>query len=118
MATFQFWCGYPMPVVKIFTEKAPDAAALRTLGDALEKLCVEVLDANINAVQIVVVPVAVMLRGAGTLLEVHYRDREDRNADVLAGFMRQAEEACLMHFGHAPRIRCFALDQATLFARN
>lgn len=107
-----------MPVIKLFTDEKPPAAAAAALATDVETLCTTVLNASSDAVQVVLQAGAAMLRGAPLLAEVHYRARADRDAAALARFMEGLDASCRRHLGLAPRIRCFAVDQATLYARN
>lgn len=107
-----------MPIIKILTAHTPPTAAADLLAAELETLCTTVLDARTDAIQIALLTGAVMLRGAAVLVEVHYRARPDRDAGALARFMEGVDASCQRHLGRVARIRCFAIDQTTLFAKH
>lgn len=107
-----------MPVIKLFTTERPSAVAASALAVELETLCTRELHAQSDAIQVILQTGAVVLRGAALFAEVHYRDRPERDADALARFMDGLNASCQRHVGQTPRIRCFAVDQSTLFARG
>ncbi|SIP93955.1 hypothetical protein [Pseudacidovorax sp. RU35E] len=106
-----------MPVIKLFTAQAVTVDTAEALAQELELLCTGPLRAQPSAIQIVLMQ-AVSPRGAAVLLEAHYRDQPYRDGQALAAFMDGAEQAVRRHLGTVPRIRCFAIDQATLHARH
>jgi len=107
-----------MPIIKILTAHKPPAASAEALAAEFEALCTTILDARSDAIQIALLDGTVMLRGAAVLIEVHYRARPDRDAATLSRFMDGVDANCQRHLGQMPRIRCFAIDQSTLFARH
>lgn len=107
-----------MPIIKILTAHKPPAAAAEALATEFEALCTTILAARSDAIQIALLDGAAMLRGAAVLIEVHYRARPDRDAATLSRFMVGVDASCQRHLDKVPRIRCFAIDQATLFARH
>lgn len=107
-----------MPVIKIFTADMPADEASAALANELEALCISVMQARSDTVQVLLSGPAVMLRGAPLLVEAHYRAGPHRDAVALARFMDGIEGACRRHLRQVPRIRCFAVDQATLSARH
>ncbi|MGJ7573568.1 hypothetical protein ACSFBX_23780 [Variovorax sp. RB2P76] len=107
-----------MPIIKIFVAQRPSPAACAAMAEEIEALCVNCMDARRDAVQLTLLGDSLMLRGAPVLVEVHYRARHDRNAPVMDVFMDALDRMCRRLLGATPRIRCFAIDQATLFARN
>ncbi len=107
-----------MPTIKIFTARLPSAEARAEFGDELEKLCIQVMHARQETVQIALVHIDQMLRGNPLLVEVHFRSQANRDAEALYTFMRGIDLSCIRHLGQSPRLRCFAVDQATLSASN
>lgn len=107
-----------MPLLKIFTTHAPSTEGATALADSLSGACTELLGARDDAVQILLVPGSMMLRGEPLLVEVHYRAKPERSVDIMDRFMDRISQGCSHLLGQRPRIRCFAVDQATLFARH
>ncbi|MEY2770795.1 MAG: hypothetical protein RIQ38_1214 [Pseudomonadota bacterium] len=105
-----------MPVIKIFCPQAPAPAQAQQLGQTLHALCRELMHAQPDAIQVLLVPGTLMLGGQPLLVEAHYRDRPDRQGAVLTQFLQALDAAVQQAFGQAPRIRSFAIDQATLGA--
>lgn len=109
-----------MPVVKAFVPPSllpSGATALTHFGDAVGNVCLDVLRASPQQIQVMVVP-AHATRGAPIYIEVNFRGTAYRDADVVSQFMAQLEVVVQSHFTATPRIRCFAEDQAYLHARN
>lgn len=106
-----------MPVIKIFTTEAVPGDTAEALACDLQALCLQLLRAQPNAIQIALIQAA-MPRGAKVLVEAHYRAQPYRDAQALEGFMDGTEQSVLRHLSQQPRIRCFAVDQAGLSARH
>jgi len=106
-----------MPILKIFMPHAVAPQTAEALASELEALCINLLKAQPAAVQIALAQ-ATMLRGAAILVEAHYRAQSFRDAALLEDFMERVESAVRRHLHASPRIRCFAVDQAGLSARN
>lgn len=110
-----------MPVVKIFASDAfPATSALAVDGlyDAIAASCVQVLRASPAQIQIMLIPVKPVRHGEDIYAEVNFRSTEFRQTEVVQTFMQSLEQAVVSCFDTLPRIRCFAEDQAALYARN
>jgi hypothetical protein len=110
-----------MPVIKIFASDAllqPDPLAQERLASAITGACTEILRAALTQIQIMLIPVQTVLRGEKIYIEVNFRDTGFRSADVVDAFMTRLESEVVGYYATLPRIRCFAENQAVLFARN
>ncbi len=105
-----------MPVIKIFSNQRPGAAACDALAGALRSLCIDSMGAQPDAIQVIVVEGAHVLDGASVFVEAHYRDRPDRRGEALVRFLEGLDRAVQAAYGAKPRIRSFAIDQTTLGA--
>ncbi|WP_265706555.1 hypothetical protein [Verminephrobacter aporrectodeae] len=107
-----------MPIIKIFATHPPGAQVCTALADELEAICISVMQARADTVQVLLSGSTVMLKGAPVLVEAHYRAGAQRDAAALARFMDGIEGACRRWLGETPRIRCFAVEPAALSARH
>jgi hypothetical protein len=108
-----------MPIIKIHVATpTADAQALATLRDAVTGACLELLRAAPDAVQIAVIPGTLMLVGQPAYVEVFYRHQPHRDGPAMAAFMAVLSEQTRAAFGCVPRIRCMAIDQSLLHARD
>ena len=76
-----------MPVIKIFSNQRPGAAACDALAGALRSLCIDSMGAQPDAIQVILVEGAHVLDGASVFVEAHYRDRPDRRGEALVRFL-------------------------------
>lgn len=107
-----------MPVVKIYSRTPLSGAATEAIAADLEQLCLQVLQAQPNAIQVVFLQVAAAGRGAEVLVEAHYRAQPYRDKPALEVFMDGVEASLLKHAAQQPRIRCFAVEGVGLSARH
>ncbi|MBU4612156.1 hypothetical protein IMZ29_16895 [Achromobacter sp. GG226] len=107
-----------MPVINVFVpaERVP-APRQGEFGPAVIQACVDWLGADPVKVQCNVTPSQVVT-GAPSYVEVLYRAAESRDATAMAGFMQALDTAVQTTFGCSPRIRCMAIEPATLWARH
>lgn len=105
-----------MPVIKIFCAQLPEADASERLAQSLRDLCIGLMGAKPDDIQLTLVPGVLMLDGAPVFVEAHYRDRPDRKGAALTQFLEGVDQAVQLAFGQQPRIRSFAVDQSTLGA--
>jgi len=101
----------------IQAEKMPPAQALAALTQRCSQLCVEVLDAALENVHIIYVPVR-RGRGHPAFAEIKYRLQPSRTAPVMALFMEALDEAMRRHAALTVRVRCFGYTASTIHARN
>lgn len=106
-----------MPVLKLFTPPTIPGQVAESLAHELEAHCLQMLRARRETIQIALIPVQ-MLRGAPLLVEAHYRAQPHRDTQALEAFMAAVDQSVQQHLALVPRIRCFAIDAATLAARH
>jgi hypothetical protein len=108
-----------MPIIKIHVATpTADAQALASLGDAVTRACLSLLRAAPDAVQIAVIPGTLMLVGQPAYAEVFYRHQPYRDGPAMSAFMAVLSEQVQAAFGCVPRIRCMAIDESMLHARD
>lgn len=108
-----------MPNLTFFipAEQMPPAQALAALTERCTQLCVEVLEASLENVHIIHVPVH-QGRGHPAFAEIKYRLEPSRTPPVMAFFMERLDQALRRHTGLTARIRCFGYAASTIHARN
>ncbi|MFA1240561.1 hypothetical protein [Serratia odorifera] len=89
------------------------------LQQACRDLCVELLDAETDKVQIQMLLACQPLLGSPLYAEVKYRQQPHRDQALMATFMQELERIIDRHYHLAtPRIRCFPLANNALYAKN
>lgn len=108
-----------MPNITMFiaSEYMPADKTLRVLGAQSTQLCVQNLDAALENVHIVYVPV-LTAQGHPVFAEIHYRLEASRTRAVMEDFMARLDDLIRSHTGLVARIRCFGHASADLYARN
>ncbi|QDJ49191.1 hypothetical protein [Bordetella hinzii] len=108
-----------MPNVTIFipAEKMPSIGNLSELTDQCTRLCTEVLNAALENVHIIYVPVY-HGRGNPVFAEIKYRLDSLRTRPVMDSFMEKMDEAIRKNTDHTARIRCFGYAESAIHARN
>ncbi|GLS14089.1 hypothetical protein [Hydrogenophaga electricum] len=105
-----------MPIIKFHVPDHPaDDQALAQMADRIHEVCVGALQAQPDAVQLLIVPSRVLC-GQPVYIEVLYREQPHRNAPVMAQLMQVLAAQSQAVFGATPRIRCIAVDQRLLHA--
>lgn len=112
-----------MPVITLFISPnlphPPKADDYRALQAACRSLCITLLNAHPDKVQVQTVALCHEPQGSPIYVEVKYRDQRQRNAQVMADFMLELEQAIHHIFRLSePRIRCFPQSNDALYARN
>jgi len=108
-----------MPNVTIYipAEKMPSDGNLLELTDQCVQLCTGILNAALENVHIIYVPVR-HGRGRSAFAEIKYRLEPFRTKPVMDSFMENLDEAIKRNTGLAARIRCFAYAAPAIHARN
>lgn len=108
-----------MPNVTIFIPAAglPEAAALSELTGRCSDLCTGVLQAALENVHVVYVPVR-HGRGHPVFADIRYRLAASRTPQLMERFMQELDDAIRHATGLTARIRCFGYAASCLHARN
>lgn len=107
-----------MPIIKFHVPHQPvNDQALVQMTARIHEVCVGALQAQPDAVQLLLVPSQV-LYGQPVYIEVLYRDQPHRTAAVMAQLMQVLTNQSQKVFGAIPRIRCIAVDQRLLHAQH
>ncbi len=108
-----------MPSVNVFLPQehlAQHAPAIPDFVADVTELCIGVIGASLDKVQVILVPTLPVLQGPPGSIEVKLR--AGRSAETMDRFMAGLDNASQARFGCRPRIRCFASEAEALFARN
>lgn len=105
-----------MPVITIHCRDLLPDDRCRVLAGDVRSLCLDLMGAAPDAIQVQLVQGVQMLDGQPVYVEAQYRARPDRVGDAVQQFVAGLDQACQHAFGVAPRIRAFAIDSATLTA--
>lgn len=105
-----------MPVIKIYCSKRPEQDAGEELAHSLRNLCMDPFGAASQAIEVLLVEGVHILDGMPVFVEIQYRDRPDRQGEVLSHFLNGVDLAVQKAFGQMPRIRSYAIDQSILGA--
>ena len=82
-------------------------------------LCIQLLDAAPENIQIQVVTTGQIPLGRAVYADVKYRHQAHRDGELMALFMQELECTLVHHCrAAAPRIRCFPVSGEQLYARN
>lgn len=105
-----------MPIIKFHVpDHEVNDQALAQMTVRIHEVCVGALQAQADAVQLLLVPSQV-LYGPPVYIEVLYREQPHRTAAVMSQLMQVLTEQSQQVFGATPRIRCIAVDQQLLHA--
>lgn len=105
-----------MPIIKFHVPALPtNDPSLEQMTARIHKVCIGALQAQADAVQLLLVPSQV-LYGPSVYIEVLYREQPHRTAAVMSQLMQVLTEQSQQVFGATPRIRCIAVDQRLLHA--
>ncbi|WP_019938031.1 hypothetical protein [Bordetella sp. FB-8] len=110
-----------MPVVTLTVADAPHYSPQQfdRFVECAEQLCLEVLKADANKVQIQVIGAIHPLHGRAAYLSVQYRNSAHRADAVMQRFMQELDALCRNALGiDCTRIRCFPQESHQLYARN
>lgn len=108
-----------MPNVTIFipADGMPPDAKLAELTVRCTELCTSVLQAALENVHVIYVPVR-HGRGHSVFADIRYRLAAFRTPPVMERFMEGLDEAIRQATGVTARIRCFGYPGSSLQARN
>ncbi|GBQ88470.1 hypothetical protein [Asaia krungthepensis] len=108
-----------MPNVTIFlpAEAMPPDAMLSELTDRCTELCTGTLQAALDNVHVIYVPVR-HGRGHPIFADIRYRLAEFRTPQIMERFMAELDDAIRQATGLTTRIRCFGYTASSLHARN
>ncbi|HVJ37933.1 MAG TPA: hypothetical protein VM687_09040 [Stenotrophomonas sp.] len=108
-----------MPNITLFiaSEHMPAETALGALGTQCTQLCLQRLDAALENVHIICVPVRTA-QGHSVFAEIHYRLGASRTPAVMDAFMAGLDDIIRHNTGLVARIRCFGHASSELHARN
>ena len=108
-----------MPNVTIFlpADATPPDAVLSQLTDRCTELCTGTLQAALDNVHVIYVPVR-HGRGHPVFADIRYRLAESRTPQVMERFMEELDEAIRQATGFTARIRCWGYAATSLHARN
>ncbi|AFJ48990.1 hypothetical protein [Shimwellia blattae] len=111
-----------MPVITLFVSPSlrhrlsPECC--QTLITPCRDLCIHMLKADPEHIQIQLLEALVPPAGCPVYVEVRYRQRADRTARVMADFMSGIDRAIRECCAVTARIRCFPQPEDALYARN
>lgn len=108
-----------MPNITIFipADKLPPDAALASLTGRCTELCTDILQAALENVHVIYVPVR-QGRGHPVFADIRYRLAASRTPPVMELFMDELDTAISAATGFAARIRCFGYAAENIHARN
>jgi hypothetical protein len=107
----------PNLTIYIAAEEMPAVEALDTLTEQCTTLCTTTLQASLENVHIIYVPVS-RGRGHPVFAEILLREESFRTPAVLDHFMQQIDHAIKDNTGLTARIRCFGFPKQHIYARN
>jgi hypothetical protein len=109
-----------MPNVSCFipTQWMPEEAALDRFTDECTELCTGVLNAGLDKVHIIFVPVLSNGRGQKAYIEIKYRVESFRPAHVMTEFIGKLDAVAKKELGLTARIRCFGSAPDAIYALN
>lgn len=108
-----------MPNVTIFLSEdtMPPDAALAGLTDRCTELCTDILQAALENIHVIYVPVR-HGRGHRVFADIRYRLGPSRTQPVMERFMGELDTAIHAATGATARIRCFGYAADQIHARN
>jgi hypothetical protein len=108
-----------MPILKFHVPThSVSQDALNGMAERIQQGCIELLKASPDAIQLMIMSPTVSLWGQQGYIEVLFRDQLYRQGESMQRFMLLLEVESLAVFGLKPRIRCIAVGEHLLHAKN